>query len=326
MFDTLQLEFLEWHAHSFKLKNIRSILPKQINLKTLNLIGGKIDVDLFNVITNQLKKIETLSITVSYIPIGAIRSITNLINLQQLTLQSENRRSVERFKEFSALDNSRITTLNIQHCYKISHNLINAMAKSVPNLKSVIFHCDYNINNFHAILSNFNYVEVLQLDTNGIEFDNDDRKGTYSTLMKRGCENDSLTELKILYPMSYTVKMIKKIAMDYPHLKRLIILPKNRDFTEQFKAILADFKEIESLSFLRDSQTFDRRYHYLPLTVKYGINLKFLALLDMECSMHIEENVKEKFGVIKYSRVDGLRMAVDRKTMKTEEEYIEHCL
>lgn len=313
--------------------NIRSILSKQINLKTLKLTGKEFGVDLFDVITNQLNKLETLSIAVSHIPIAAFKSISKLANLKELTLQSEEEQSVERFKEFARLDNSRITTMNIQHGYGyfISNDLINAMAKSLPNLRNVTFHCDYNINTFHAILKSFNYVEALHLDTSNILYDFKGRKGNYTTLMKQACANVMLTELKICYPISYTVKIIEKIAVDYPHLKKLIILPpatpKNRDFYKQLKAILTSFKELESLSILRDSKSLDRRYHNLDLFMKYESNLKFVALLDMECSMlqPIDKKFKEKFGSIKYSMTNGLTMAVGRKTIETESEDIEHC-
>lgn len=331
IFDALQIESLEWHADSFEHKNIRSILAKQKNLKTLKLIGGGFGVDLLNVITNQLHKLETLSIAVSYIPVAAFKSISKLVNLKELTLQSGEEQSVERFKEFAKLDNSRITTINIQHCYYISNDLINAMAKSLPNLKNVSFHCKFNINTFHAILKNFNYVEALHLNAFNFEFDTKDRKGNYTTLLKQGCENVTLTELKICYPISYTVKIVEKIAMDYPHLKKLIFLPPatptNRDFDKQLKAILKGFKELESLSILQDTTSFDRRYHDSQLILDYGINLKFVALMDMECStlQHIEKKFKEIFGVIKYSRTDGLTMAVSRKTMETEWEDVEHC-
>lgn len=331
LFDALQIESLEWHADLFEHKNIRSILAKQISLKTLKLIGGEFGVDLLNVITSQLHKLETLSIAVSYIPVAAFKSISKLVNLKELTLQSDEEQSVERFKEFAKLDNSRITTINIQHCYYMSNDLINAMAKSLPNLKNVSFHCEFNINTFHTILKNFNYVEALHLSTFDIEFDTKDRKGNYTTLLKQGCENVMLTELKICYPISYTVKIIEKIAMDYPHLKKLIILPPatptNRNFDKQLKTILKNFKELESLSILRDTTSFDRRYHDLQLILDYGINLKFVALMDMECStlQHIEKKFKEKFGVIKYSRTDGLTMAVGRKTMETEWKDVEHC-
>lgn len=71
LFDNLQIEFLHWHAKSFEDKNIRSILAEQTSLKTLKLIDGKIDVHLMEVITNQLSKLETLSISVCNVPLAS---------------------------------------------------------------------------------------------------------------------------------------------------------------------------------------------------------------------------------------------------------------
>lgn len=323
LFNNLQIEFLEWHAYSFK-HNIQFILAKQTNLKVLKLIDGKIGKDLMNVITNQLPKLEILSIFVPHIPIAAFKNINKLKNLKELTLQSNEEHNVIHFEAFATLDNSRITILNIKYYYDISDDLIDVMAKSLPNLKIVSFHCDYNVDTFHAIMKSFNYVEVLQLDALNIDFDN--HKGNNSTLIKNGCANNKLIELKISYPLSYTMKFVKKLVMDYPHLKKLIIKPTNRNIEKQFEMILKAFKEMESLSILRDS--LERRIYDLNLITKYGKNLKFVALLDMDVFMldiQIDENIKKIFGVITNSRINGLKMAVDTKTMKIEREYIERC-
>lgn len=241
-----------------------------------------------------------------------------MVTLKELTLQSDDERNVAQLKEFAALDNSRITTLNIQHSYDIKDDLIKAMAKSLPNLKALSFHCDNNVKTFHAILKNFNYVEVLHLDTLNIDFD--EAEGNYSTLMKSGCENERLIERIISYPMSYPVKLIKKMVQDYSHLKKLIILPTNPDLNKQFKQILKGFKEIES-SILRNPLSLDRRSYDLDSIAKYGKNLNFVALLDYKCTkLHIGENVKMKFGVIEYSMIGALKMAVGRRTMKMDGE------
>lgn len=326
LFDNLKIEFLEWHGYSFG-HNFRLVLEKQKNLTILKLIDGKIGEDVMNVITSQSSKLETLSISVPHIPIAAFKNITKLMNLKELTLQSNDDENVAHFEAFAALDNSRLTTFNIQYFYDIPNDLIAAMAKSLPNLKIVNFHCDNNVDTFHAIMKAFNYVEVLQLDTVNIDF-NDIQKGNKSSLCKSGCANNRLIELKFLYPVSYTVTFVKKLVNDYPRLKKLIIRPTNNNMYKQFDIILKSFKELESLSILRNSTTLDRRMYDLDSIVEYGRKLKFVALLDIEIDMldtQISDEIKLKFGVIKYSRIDGLKMAVDSKTMNIEADYIARC-
>lgn len=322
-FDNFQLEFLEWHAYKFELNNI---LAKQRNLQDLKLIGMKITVHVLNVITDQLNQLQTLAIGITNLPIDAIKSINKLVNLKDLTLQSDEEESEELFREFAAQDNTRITTFNIQHCFDIPRDLIVAMARSLPNLQKVTFHCDYNVNVFHSILEQFNYVEALHLDASNIDYEARDRTGNCYSLIKRGCNNDKLTELRISYPLIYTMKMVEKIVMYYPHLKRLVIFPTNRIFGAPFEAILRGFKELESFFVLRSLMSMKKRYYDLDLIVEHGINLKCAALLDLELECNVsdlKESVRRKFGVIEYDSKLGLKLAVGRRTMRTEWDHIQ---
>lgn len=320
LFDNLQIEFLDWRAESFRDNRIRSLLAKQTNLKTLKLTDGDVDVQLMEVITNQLSKLETLSISViSGSPIAAIRIMNKLTTLKELTLQSHHEEDVVHFREFAKLDNSRITTLNIQYLYEISDDLMKDMTESLPNLKTVSFHCDNDVETFHAILKNFNYVEALHLDA--LDFEFDEAEGNYSTLMESGCKNERLVELVISYPMLYPVELINKMVKDYPHLKKLIILPTNYVFKEQCEAILKGYREMESLSILRNPLTdpMVRRTYNLNKIVSYGSNLNFLALLDYECTtfpkLRIGKKIRKKLGLIEYSWTCGVQMAAGRRTM-----------
>lgn len=333
LLDALRMESLEWHEFTENTM-IESILAKQANLKTLKLINGYLNTGLFNVLTHQLSKLEKLSIAVSAstIAVADFKDISKLENLQELILQSKEEKNVELLNEFAKLDNSRITSMTIQHCCRISDNLIGAMATSLPNLKKLNFHCEYNINTFHGILKHFNSVETLHLDTFDTSFSKHDRKGNYVTLMDGGCRNSNLTELKICYPIRYTVKLIEKMAVDYPHLRKLVILPpigSNRNFIDQFEAILKCFKELDSLSILKDDDSFDRRFYDLDLIEKYGTKIKFVAFLDMDMDClkleSIENQFRRRFGAIRFSRTEGLCMADGRETMAIEWEDLNYC-
>lgn len=319
LLDNLQIEVLNWRADSFRANTIRSIMAKQTNLKILKLIDGDVDVRLLEVITNHLNKLETLSISVNEIPISAVRIMSKLLTLKELTLQSGGEEDIVLLREFATLDNSRITTLNIQYLYDISADLLKDIKKSLPNLKSVTFHCDNNVQTFNEILKTFNYVQALHLDALDIEFD--EAEGDSSTLVKSACKNDKLNELVISYPMLYPVKLINKMVKNFPHLKKLIILPTNEDFKLQCEAILKGFREMESLSILRNPLTgpMDRRTYNLNKIVSYGSNLNFLALLDFECTtfpkLRIGKKIRKKLGLIEYSWTGGIKMAVGRTTM-----------
>lgn len=326
LFDHLRLEIMEWHAEKFEHTNIRSVLAKQNDLQSLKLIAMDISIDLLNVITSQLRQLHTLAIGVTHLPIDAVKSINKLVNLNDLTLWSDDEGSVKVFSEFAKSDNTRITKLNIQHCFDIPHDVIAAMARSLPNLKMVTIHCDFSINTFFAILKHFNYVEAVHLDAADIGWEAADRKGNYESLIKRGCNNGKLTELQISYPIAYSLKMIEKMAMFYPHLTRLVIFPTNRLLSAPFVGILKGFKELESLFILRSLYAVKKRFYDLNVIIEHGINLKFVALLDLELVGHdvsmIKENVRRKFGFIEYDRKLGVKMAVGRRIMKTEWEYV----
>lgn len=322
LFDNLQLEYLECHPDLFKTEPSRLMLAKQTNLTELKLITGRISVNLLSAITDNLTKLEIFSICVSKIPVAAIKEINKLKQLKEIAIEGDDE-DVLQIKEFATLDNCRIKTFKMQHYHDISDVLIYAMAKSMPNLKFVSFHCDSNARTFYAIFNTFNNVEILHLDTLDILFDK--AKGSPGTLLRSGCENPKLTELRILYPMHYSAKYVQKMVADYPNLKKLIITPTNKNFGKQYETILEGFKEMESFSILSHQRYYEERYYDLRLIVNHGRNLKFVALLDVP---YYEEDqwrvstVRKKVDIIKYSRTDGLRMAVDRRTMKLESEHI----
>ncbi|KAG4071729.1 hypothetical protein HA402_011883 [Bradysia odoriphaga] len=326
IFDHLKLEFLEWQADKFEDANIRSVLAKQNNLQSLRLVAMEVNVDLLNVITDQLRKLHTLEIGITNLPTDAVIKIAKLENLTDLTLWSDDEDSAEVFRELAKLDNSRITALNIQHCFDIPDDVIAELSRSLPNLKRITVHCVFNINTFSAILKHFNYVEAVHLDAADIHWEAKDRTGYCESLMKRGCNNDKLTELRIPYPIAYSMNMVEKMVAYYPHLKRLVFFPTNRLFYDPFVGILKGFKELESLFILRSLCDVKKRHYDLNLIIEHGINLKFVALLDLELVGHdvlmIGESVRKKFGFIQYDRKLGVKMAVDRRIMKTEWEYV----
>lgn len=320
IFDNLKLEYLELDLHSYNCRAIEIIMSKQTKLQSLKLIDGALGEDLMNVIANQLTELKTFSMYVPDTPVAAFKNIKKLKNLRDVTLESNEDRHVTHFEAFAALDNSRITTLNIQYVYDVSNDLIAALAKSVPNLKVLRFNCDYNFRIFNETMKCFNFVEILELDTLATDFDYyvyDDDDG--STLMNGDFVNPNLIDLQITYTLTFERPFIKKLIKSYPKLKKLVVRSSNPITVSQLKLLLNGFKKIESLTLIQGASCL--RLEDLDVLREHKNHLKFIWLMDMDGFMYnarIKKNLCKMFDVVKCSDNYGLKMAVDRATMQTE--------
>lgn len=324
LFDNQKLESLVWHYYD---SNIHKVLCKQSNLKSLKLIPELFtdsDEDLMKVIADHLTSLKTFSIYFRQIPVVALRNINKLKNLTELTLRGDEREHVKYFEEFSRLDNSRIATLDIQFVYHISNDLIAALAKSVPNLKVLRFNCDYNFSTFNAIMRIFNFVEILHFDPLDGNFDYYYEYNTEddAILIQNDCVNLNLIEFKITYQMPFKRVFLKKLIHDYPNLKKLVVDSKKPLNVSQFKLILTGFKKIESLSLVGGASklTMDD----LDCLKEHRNCLKFVSLMDLDeikCYARNKKKLSKIFNVVNLTPYDGLQMAVDRNTMKSEEVY-----
>lgn len=319
LLDNQKLETLEWHDHHI---NISNILSKQVNLKSLQLIDGVIDEDLMNVVTDQLTELETLSMFLGKAPVGALKNIAKLKKLSDLTLRADENGDKAYFEEFSRLDNSRITILDIQFMCNISDDLIAKLAKSVPNLKILRFNCDYKFRIFNAIMKSFNFVKTLHFDPLDGDFDfyyehnfDDDTQ-----LIQSECMNLNLVELKITYQLPYKRVFLKKLIRDYPNLKKLIIHSTKPLNSSQFKLILNGFNKMESLSLVGGASKLNM--DDLNCLKEHTDHLKFISITDLheiKSTVRIKKKLSTIFDVVNFTF--GLQMAVDRKTMKSETTY-----
>lgn len=326
IFDNLKLQYLELNIYSYNCSSIETIISKQTKLQSLKLIHGVVGEDLMNIIANQLTELKTFSMYVPDTHVTAFKNIRKLKNLRDITLESNEDRHVTHFEAFAALDNSRITTLNIQYEFDVSNDLIAALAKSVPNLKVLRFNCDYNFRIFNETMKCFNFVESLefyQFDTSDTDFDHyvhDDEDG--STLMNGNFVNPNLIHLQITYSLPFKRPFIQKLIKSYSNLKKLVIRSAYSITESQFKLVLNGFKKIESLFLVEGASRL--RLDDLAVLREHRNHLKFIWLVDLDgfkFNARIKKNLCKVFDVVTYSETYGLKMAVDRATMQTEGRY-----
>lgn len=323
LLDNLKLESLVWHHDGNVHKNVCS----QTNLKSLKLVPELFiarDDDLLNVIADHVTALETFTIYFRHIPVTALKTINKMKNLKELTLRGDEREHVKYLEEFSRLNNSRLTTLDIQFMHHISNDLIAAIAKSVPNLKVLRFTCDYDFRTFNAVMAIFNFIEVLHFDPLDGNFDYiyEFNNENDAMLLQNDCRNLNLTELKITYLLPYKRVFLKKLIHDYPNLKKLVIDSKKPLNVSQFKLILCGFKEMQSFSLAGGASklTMDD----MDCLKEHKNCLKFISLVDVHEIKRYARNKKRLskiFHVVNLTDYDGLQMAVDRKTMGSEEIY-----
>lgn len=315
IFDSLQLESIEWRHNAYN-SNIDTILSKQTKLKSLKLLDERVNEDLMNVIVNQLTELEIFSMNVSKPPVAAFVNIKKLKNLKDLTLRSDEDRSMTPFEQFAQLDNSRITTLDMRYIIDMSVELISALAKSVPNLKVLRFSCDSDYRIFNAIMTNFNFVEVLQFDPFATYFNHYQQNDVNNHLMQGGCFNPNLIELSVNYTLPYKRPFLKKLIADYPNLKKLVLESMYPFTAPQFRLILNGFSKMQSLTFLSGASKL--KIDDLDYIKEHKNNLKFISLEDLEIKItaRLKKKLSTVFDVVHVNY--GLSMAVDRKTMNSE--------
>lgn len=111
LFDNMKLESLKWELDPWCEPTIMgNILSKQTNLKSLKLMGGVVDENVMNIVVAKLTELQTFAVCLHYTPVEAFKKIRKLNNLNELTLEGR----YIHLEAFSAMDNSRITTLDIQ--------------------------------------------------------------------------------------------------------------------------------------------------------------------------------------------------------------------
>lgn len=316
IFDHLKLESLECYQHEYNCSYAK-ILSKQTKLVSLSLHLGKVDDGILNVITNQLSELETLNINLNETLIEPFKNIVKLKKLKDLTLQSC---SLKLLETFAVLDNSQITTLNMEEIYTFNNetidydddpppmpiNLIGTLANSVPNLKVLRFgyQCESKI--ISAIMQNFNFVEVLEM-----KFDLDiiDVKGLIKAMEDDSCFNPKLTELIICE--SFHESFLRKLIALYPNLKKLDIHSSSSApiTTSQFKVILNGFKKIESLELTLDYGKLNSEYldwienhKNKSITLHFTSSYEFTAEHKKKLSA-VFDVISFKFGTLRMSNI-----------------------
>lgn len=145
--------------------------------------------------------------------------------------------SRQSLTQFVALDNSRLSSLHIT-CPDIADDLIDALAKSAPNLKIIRLHIPVYSG---AIVKNFNFVEVLQISTCI-------RPDSYKDIVLQGGSfNPKLIELKFRQEFPYEMRFLNKCVADYPNLRKLTLGRDPPVTTLQMELLHNVFPKIESV-------------------------------------------------------------------------------
>lgn len=309
IFDNMKLESLMLCQDCYGINfDISSILSKQKTLTSSMPLTDLVDEGLLNVVTNQLTELVTFSTIVSKAPVSAALNINKLRKWKDLTLQGFSEEGVDFLKAFAKLDNSEISTLNIRSLFHLPAEIIHALAMSVPNVKVLLFECEFD--DCRQLMRSFNLVEVLKIRNFNYIQQNDN----YVHFIQGDCFNPKLTELKIDFDLSYEIPFLEKLIADYPNLKKFVIHSSTPLNTLQFSLILNGFTKMESLTLYKGASTLT--LNDLDYLRNHKNNLKFISLKDLHIPDVLKKRLSIIFDVVKLDR--GLHMAVDRITMKCE--------
>lgn len=286
IFDNFKLDSLELCSYG---KNMQTMLSKQTQLKSLKML--KIDGDVMNVILNQLTELETCSLCFPHDNVAPFfMNFGKLKKLKHLTLRYLR---TELLAYLPKLDDSRITSLDIDCLGAFSNDIIRAIAKFAPNLKVFRLECcyDFNYHALGAILRNLNFVEVIQItDSKSRNFYNT------TPLMQGECFNQNLLELNIDYGFSYDRAFLNKLIADYPKLKKLTIKSTTPLNSKQFQLLLNGFQKMESMTLIRGASKLTAEdVQCLKHNKK---NFKFISFRDLNRAVRDEIKKWDLLGVI----------------------------
>lgn len=183
----------------------------------------------------------------------------------------------------------------------ISDNQIDALAKSLPNLKVIRIEYSFVLGVLNAIMKSFNFVEVLKYRKRSNEYDHFNE---INELIQGDCSNPKLIELDVEYTIAEETPFVEKFFVDYPNLRKLKL---NLSTSTQFRQILNDFTRLETLELYYAFMLTIDDLHYLA---DHKNNLKCVSLkkILVELTPELEERLSTSFDVVEY-RNDKLSMA-----------------
>lgn len=311
-FDHLNLESLDWQQNYFNF-NIASILSHQPKLKSLRL-DDIVDVNVMNVVTDQLRDLESLTINVSATTAASIGNIRKLKNLKHLAVVYRHNSDMVLFDAVTKLDNSRISSMDVVNFTNITPAQYHALSMSAPKLKEL--RCRYDRSTFGAIMAHFNFVECLRFVSYGPHDAVIDPNDNY---FANSCVNPKLIELSIGFALQNETRFLEKLVADVPNLKRLTIKSQTPIITSQFQLILSGFPRLAFLSIINGASTLTQSDFNVS-----NSNLRYISLKD--ANPRLIENGAELitlrgiFDVVKINDNGKLTAAADMKTFIREKD------
>lgn len=315
-FHKLKLESLELDGHKMNGRGTIavSILAKQTKLKSLTVSNAMSFNRIYQIMSSVagLTELEVLEIDVVDTQDGSFENIFKLRNLKDLTLRFGVDDFGDTLVKLTKSDNMSVVKLTLAGQLQIPVNVISALAKSAPNIRSLRVLLDDNrVDNLCAteseILVRFNFVKLLELNVYNAPL-----------LNHRQYFNENLSEAKFSIFGSFYKEWLVTLIASYPNLKKLeLILARNdisissNDFPIQ--PILNGFPKLESLKLC----AFALRVNNLDELQNHKGNLKYVSLGRLYKDSLNDELIRKlrtKFGVLKIVDSKYVNMAVDRYT------------
>lgn len=315
IFDKLNLESMELIGLTTYRAMVPSILMKQRKLKSLIISNTRMNLTFVNDrimdAVAELSELEIIEINVGDSSHESFVKICKLRKLKDLTLRCGRTDCVAKLKTLAESDNTSLIKLAIWGHFKMSVDLIAALAKSAPNLKSLrIIPDDYlQRGELHQILTCFNFVDTLEIEI--FRRPSNDTKEYF---------NPKLSEVKLFIDGGLYKEWMAILTAVYPNLKKLKLIFKLHSSIVgplSIQRILDNFRKLESLTFYSDQLIIE---DFDTLQSRKG-NLKFVSLGWLTKDTLTDDLLKKlrtNFGVVKVKDSECVNMAVDRYTMSCE--------
>lgn len=222
---------------------MEKLLSNRTKLKSLSIRRMKVGECLMNIVTNNLSDLDTLTAEISNLPAKAIRNISKLKMLKNLTIESDGVLNEFELETFAKLDNSRIINLHIKYHGRMTSFLISALAKSAPNLNVLRLTCQYDCQIMINVMRSFNFIETLQLYT----IYHSDSTSSLECYDTDECFNPKLIELHIRKILPYDASFLNKFINYFPNLEKLNIRSRSPLTSSENDLIRNGFTKMRSL-------------------------------------------------------------------------------
>lgn len=313
VFDKMKLESLILCLNVMNSVTIAAILSKQTKLKCLILNRETVVDDRVMNAVASLGELEILSMNGTYTSTASLAKIYKLKNLQEFKLRCADVEGTDKIMAaFTRSPNLSLRILSWEFVFRMSVDLVGALAKSLPNLTQLnVLRCNLiNGTDLDAVLYHFNFVEVLHISF-----------WCKPSTNPRNYRNAKLRELAIFVPYAdqFYKHWLSILTASYPNLRKFVIIVRFPDTRFQIQPILDGFTKLES--FTLESSSTRMVVDDLNYLHEHKNNLKFVSLGHLERITLTDKllgSLRDNFSVVNVHLDRTLTVAVDRYIMECE--------